>query len=247
LNQLKSTNNGREKLYILKQSIMANGGIDPNDLFFDSDSFWDFEDVVVDPGAVGIGRLEECSKKVQFHPLVSVYNAEDIPLAGGDTFWDTQQYGNATMGNLDMDNSGSFSLNDFGSVSDESLGDFNAKDQIQNPNGWKKFNGLDVASSARCYAGIKKFDKLPKSRTVCSSGSDDDAIGLTSDAACDTLPEQHTINSYRDQFFSEDDIHGRTNEAKISSAVQEQVNQVTRNAYQSNHATTTTSTQMAAK
>jgi hypothetical protein len=82
---------------------------------------------------------------------------------------------------------------------------------------------------------------------VCSSGSDNDAIGLTNDAAFDTLPEQHTVYSYRDDFSSEDDIHGRMNEAKISSAVQERVHQVTSNAYQSNHATTTTTAQMAAK
>ena len=89
---------------------MSFNGIDPNDLFFDTNCYGDFSTVM------------NVAKGVQFNPVVNIINGGTMPLEGEHGFWDTAQYENENIAIGETENSfGSLSLNDIGNENDESM------------------------------------------------------------------------------------------------------------------------------
>jgi hypothetical protein len=206
---------------------MSSSGIDPNDLFFDSDSFLDFETIVDDTGSVVDKGHDVRSTIVQFHPLVSICDGSVMPLAGAvDNFWDTQQYVNGSTGVPDLENSGSFSLN---SLSDESLSDFIPKEQH---NSLKDTNGVESARPVRYRDGFRNFDAYESSRTLWDSINNDE-IDFANEAQSNMANTNKLLDVkiHHEHFLSEDDILRPPKNSELTRTGQEQqVTSVTSNA-----------------
>jgi hypothetical protein len=217
---------------------MSSSGIDPNDLFFDSDSFLDFETLVDDNGSAVDKGHDVRSTIVQFHPLVSICDGSVMPLAGGvDNFWDTRQYVSESTEVPDLENSGSFSLNELGSLSDESLSDFIPKEQH---NSLKDTNGVESARPVRYRDGFRNFDGYESSRTLWDSINDDE-IDFANEAQINTAntTKLQNVKMHQDHVFSKDDILMPPRNSKFTRTGQEQqITSATSNANSSTNVST---------
>jgi hypothetical protein len=192
---------------------MSKSGIDPNDLCFDSECFSEYEinekfDHGIMPAPIAEGGDDSPFKSVQFDDVVRIFDGGSIPLSGGDGFWDTRQYENERMGMQDFDNSASISINDFGSISDESLGDFTPSGQQSSG---KNSNKADNAPSVRHQNTKRNFDIFPKKRNNSNSTNEND-IGSNVGEVQNVENKMH-YETERQHFISDEDVRGQISSA----------------------------------
>jgi hypothetical protein len=200
---------------------MSTNGINPNDLFFDSECFSDYETSENFDGGITTAPIAEGGnglplKIVQFNPVVSVFEGSSIPLSGGGGFRDTRQYENERMGMQDFENSGSFSINDFGSVSDESLSYFTPGGQKSSGKGSNKSGN---APSVGDQNGKRNFDIFQKNRNNSYSTNEDD-IGSNVGEVQNVANEKRNATQ-RQHFISEEDVKGH-NDTELQHFISEE-------------------------